>query len=227
MHKPDILYPGYSQGYPRDVRGLHIVAVFGSIEACRELLVYSDDSDPESELYGTPLQTVALNDHLNVVQLLLAWGANINAQPGQYCTALQAAPYGGRKSIVEFLLNHKDPKVHLNILGGTFDIALQAATFEKHEAIIKRLIDRGAHIDAKRGWGRTALHRAAAHGDIGILNILLEKGAKFDMRDGSYGRTPLAVAAWNGHLDTVILLAEKGANIIAVDSQQSTPLHLA
>lgn len=227
IHSSEFPYPSYSQNYPKDAQGLHIGAVFGLTEACRKLLLISQNPDPQSEFYGTPLQAASLNGHLNVVRLLMERGADLNAQSGRYCTALQAAAYTGREAVMDFLLSHKDPQPDLNIMGGTFDTALQAAVSEGHDSIVQRLLDLGAHVNAKRGGGCTALHRAAALGSIEVVRILLKNGAQVDMRDGSYGRTPLAVAAWNGHLDCVQLLADSGANINAVDSQRSTPLHLA
>ena len=227
LHIPDFPYPNYSQGYPKDAHALHIVAVSGLVDALNSLLSKTQQADIKSQFYGTALQAAALNGNLEAMKLLLKSGANINAQSGRYCTALQAASYGGWEEVVNFLLGQRDPKADLNTLGGIYDTALQAATSEKHLSIASKLLASGALVNEKRKGGLTALHRAAFHGDVSMVCLILKYGGEVDARDGKFGRTPLAFAAWNGHLDTVKLLAEKGANINAADSQNSTPLHLA
>jgi hypothetical protein len=58
----------------------------------------------------------------------------------------------------------------------------------------------------------TALFLAARAGQIDMVRMLLDKGAKLEI-GGSYGRTPLLPAAENGHLDVIRLLLSRGADI--------------
>jgi ankyrin repeat protein len=44
-----------------------------------------------------------------------------------------------------------------------------------------------------------------------VVELLLEKGAKLEIRDTDSGRTPLSWAVGNGHEAMVKLLLEKGA----------------
>ena len=55
---------------------------------------------------------------------------------------------------------------------------------------------------------RTPLSYAAAHGQIGLVQLLLEKGAEIEFPDKD-GRAPLQWAALNGHADVLLLLLTK------------------
>ena len=72
--------------------------------------------------------------------MLLAKGADVNAEGGKYQTALQAAAYHDRK-YVQILLEHgADP----NIRGGKFGSALNAARKKGFLRVEKLLLDHGA-----------------------------------------------------------------------------------
>jgi hypothetical protein len=62
---------------------------------------------------------------------------------------------------------------------------------------------------------------AAAHAEI--LSMLLERGAKLDVRD-AHGHTPLFVAVANKHPDAATRLLERGANPNLAAGNGSTPL---
>jgi ankyrin repeat protein len=54
-------------------------------------------------VYGNALQAASQGGHVKVVQMLLAAGADVNAQGGQYGRALQAALEMGRERVVRML----------------------------------------------------------------------------------------------------------------------------
>jgi ankyrin repeat protein len=88
---------------------------------------------------------------------------------------------------------------------------------------------------------RTALHRAAGAGHLGLCEYLLSVGAKIEAVSTSrfwfyrvftvyvqvdkQGRTPLHWAAIPGHTDIVKLLLDKGADILAVTTSNMNALH--
>jgi ankyrin repeat protein len=59
------------------------------------------------------------------------------------------------------------------------------------------------------GW--TALHYAAASGDLDIMKLLLERHADIDAASPT-GTTPLMLAAREGQEDAVKLLLDEGAD---------------
>jgi hypothetical protein len=62
-------------------------------------------------------------------------------------------------------------------------------------SVVKALLARGANVNARDKWGRTALHYAAWNGDITRANVrlLLNAGANVNAQDRE-GLTPLMVA---------------------------------
>ncbi|KAL2681114.1 hypothetical protein Neosp_008717 [[Neocosmospora] mangrovei] len=79
------------------------------------------------------------------------------------------------------------------------------------------------------GTGMTVLAWAAAKGQTGVIQILLEHDTVHTTNDKAdeYGFTPLHVAARNGHTTTVEFLLGKGANPQAMDRHGRTPLSWA
>ena len=59
---------------------------------------------------------------------------------------------------------------------------------------LRLLLDAGADVDARDGWGRTALAYAAAVGNAAAVRVLLDAGADPDLADAA-GATPLMAAA--------------------------------
>ncbi|RDW77988.1 hypothetical protein BP5796_05840 [Coleophoma crateriformis] len=88
--------------------------------------------------------------------------------------------------------------------------------------VIQLLLEKGAEIEAKDTYGRTALSYAASEGHEAVVKLLLEKGAEIEAKI-TYGRTALS----GGHEAVVKLLLEKGAEIEAKDTHGQTALSYA
>ncbi|MCW3051657.1 MAG: Ankyrin [Chthonomonadales bacterium] len=95
---------------------------------------------------------------------------------------------------------------------------------------IKMLLTHGANVHAttKSDGNFPArdiiLDNAAKTGNIGIVTLLLNKGAKVDATAGS-GVTPLMMATSFKHPKMVVLLLQQGADVNAKDDRGFTPLH--
>ncbi|KAL2609562.1 hypothetical protein R1flu_028135 [Riccia fluitans] len=74
--------------------------------------------------------------------------------------------------------------------------------------------------------GRTALHIAAASGNVDMVEMLLEAGAIVDVVSKS-GQTPLLEAVYMGHFEIVLSLLGRGASTEAKNSIGWTAIHLA
>uniref|UniRef100_A0A8C3HKV3 Ankyrin repeat domain-containing protein n=1 Tax=Chrysemys picta bellii TaxID=8478 RepID=A0A8C3HKV3_CHRPI len=81
-------------------------------------------------------------------------------------------------------------------------------------------------INAVNASNETLLHIAAANGHLAIIEYLINKGAKLNVKDKK-GRTPLHRAAEKGQDDAVKVLLQAGAYIYSLDKEAKTPLHLA
>jgi len=164
-------------------------------------------------------------DHLDFIKLLLDKGANVNARmkdstetrtvfTNQWldengATAFLRASQSGDLVLMKLLLAHgADPKIdtalHVTALQVAAGIGwVEGITYEwSPEATleaVKMLLDLGLDVNAQADTGRTALHGAAHKGRTDIIQVLVDHGAKLDVRD--YGNTDnrggkLAVHTW-------------------------------
>lgn len=79
-------------------------------------------------------------------------------------------------------------------------------------------------VDICDSNGLTALHWAAAYGQINSVQLLLKNGAVLD-KLGPEHETPLLLAANGGHHDVVRLLLSKGADVNHTDDVRQINLH--
>ena len=79
--------------------------------------------------------------------------------------------------------------------------------------LAKMLVDEGADVDDKGNLAdNTALMEASNHGNLAIVQMLINKGADTNKRDTS-GFTALILASAGGKNEVVNLLLEKGARL--------------
>lgn len=129
----------------------------------------SDDPDPILRGGSTPFLRAAKTGDLPVMRLLLKAGADPSLGSQFGATPLMAAAGVG----LEY--------------GGNFPP--EARSLEA----VKLCLQLGADVNAVDKDGLTALHGAAARGADQIVQFLVEKGARMDVKDKK-GRTPLDVA---------------------------------
>ena len=102
------------------------------------------------------------------------------------------------------------------------------ASFYGLISIVKKLVNNGAKVDAKRKSGFHAAEAAAQEGHLDILKFLIEEEPQVvDLKD-SDGRTPLIAAARNGNLKIVIyLLSHPQVDIDSQSNSGESPLMTA
>ena len=115
-----------------------------------------------------------------------------------------------KKSWKVFALLLSAKGIELDARSRNGDTALMIAAFHGEVAAATRLIDKGAEIN-RPGW--TALHYAAASGNLPITRKLLEHAAYIDAESPNK-TTPLMMAARAGHEKVVLLLLEEGADVL-------------
>jgi ankyrin repeat protein len=164
-------------------------------------------------------------DHLDFIKLLLDKGANVNARmkdstetrtvfTNQWldengATAFLRASQSGDLVLMKLLLAHgADPKIDTVLHVTALEVAagvgwVEGITYEwSPEATleaVKMLLDLGLDVNAQADTGRSALHGAAHKGRTDVIQVLVDHGAKLDVRD--YGNTDnrggkLAVHTW-------------------------------
>jgi ankyrin repeat protein len=147
---------------------------------------------PEGE---TPLLAAARAGSLPAARLLLARGVDVNAaETFQKTTALMWAAAEGHIDVVDLLLEAgADPnrQAHVTSLSqrhnadhptGGFT-ALMYAARSGNEALVRRLVTRGANVNLKNGDGASAAMVALYNDRFDVAATLVELGS--DVNDGS------------------------------------------
>ena len=81
-------------------------------------------------------------------------------------------------------------------------------------------------VNVKSMFEMTPLHIAAEQGFVDVGEILIERGAEIDSKNGVL-KTPLMLAFQNKHSIFAIMLMNKGADVNAMDHQGRTPMMYA
>ncbi len=89
--------------------------------------------------------------------------------------------------------------------------ALADAVEQRNAALIRKLLDAGADVNATQVDGMTALHWAVYNDDVATARMLVRAGAKVNAAN-RYGVPPLSLACTNGNAEVVKLLLEAGAD---------------
>ncbi len=176
----------------------------------------------------TPLQVAAWTGQQAIVELLLEQDADPNLYSrGKGGSALSAAVHGGFLSIVELLLSN-GADVHEGLSAGSENGQyIGSEDDDTSESVFSPFIDPPSDVVDRRakGQGReTALFEAVSRDHAKIVNLLLDRGAMPNTRNGEEGRTALHEACNRGHTDIVQVLLRKGALVTKTDLQGRTPL---
>ena len=171
----------------------------------------------------TALGTAVLYSHLDITEYLLSKGANVNIRSRKGVTPLMRAAHNGNLQIAKVLLDH-GAKVNLSDIYGF--TALSYSVGKGHLNMAKYLLYKGANaklVPKKRQM--TPLMQAAYNGNLQIIKVLLNNGAKVNLTDN--GITALNFAIVNGHFNIVKYLLSKGANVNLKIKKGTTSLMLA
>ncbi|OBT63806.1 hypothetical protein VE03_06936 [Pseudogymnoascus sp. 23342-1-I1] len=103
---------------------------------------------------------------------------------------------------------------NVNIQGGYYGQALQAASINQNLECFKLLLDHGADVHAQGGYFGNALQASASVGCEYMIKALLEKNCRVATEGGAYGNA-LQAAFRSGHTGTTSMLIKAGADVNA------------
>jgi ankyrin repeat protein len=166
----------------------------------------------------------------SVFKLLADAGADLNVNRNGY-TTLMAASRSGSLDTIRFLIAKGADVRARNRIGYT---ALYGTAFWPGSSpIVGSLLEKGADANVRVELSEpaedviTGLMGAAMHGDVQVVQALLDNGADCNVQGGEFGRTALLLAATTGSEETVRLLLEKGADVNARDHLGNSSLEWA
>ena len=156
----------------------------------------------------TALLLASCLGYADVVENLLAKGADVDYRNSYHATALMWACYNGKKDVVKKLLAHR---ADVNAVDKWNAGAAVYAAGAGHRAILEVLAANGSDLH-RRAEDGTALVLAAQNGHLDVVKFLLSKDVEVNIT-GKDGSTALILAAGKGHAEIAKLLLSKGAQI--------------
>ena len=166
----------------RDQRGRTAVfrcARIGREEHLRILLRANGNPNAEDALDERPLHAAARNGHIGCIKLLIGAGAAIDycSSPDKtrysesaLCTAVRKSP----EAAMELLSQGANP----NAGTSANRYPLRVAVCDSSDpSIASELIAKGADLEAKDEFGRSALYHAVQHGTVAQIKTLIKAGA--------------------------------------------------
>ncbi|KAM8954198.1 ankyrin repeat domain-containing protein 6 isoform 2-T2 [Pelodytes ibericus] len=171
----------------------------------------------------TPLHLAANKGHLNVVQILLKAGCELDIQDDGHQTALHRAAVVGNSDILAVLIQEGCALDRQDKDGNT---ALHEASWHGFSQSVKLLVKAGANVLARNKAGNTPLHLACQNGHSQSCRILLLAGSRADLKNNA-GDTCLHVAARYNHLSIIRVLLSAFCSVNEKNQAGDTPLHVA
>ncbi|XP_053317300.1 ankyrin repeat domain-containing protein 6 isoform X2 [Spea bombifrons] len=171
----------------------------------------------------TPLHLAANKGHLNVVQILLKAGCDLDIQDDGHQTALHRAAVVGNSDILALLIQEGCALDRQDKDGNT---ALHEAAWHGFSQSVKLLVKAGANVLARNKAGNTPLHLACQNGHSQSCRILLLAGSRADLKN-NVGDTSLHVAARYNHLSIIRVLLSAFCSVNEKNQAGDTPLHVA
>jgi ankyrin len=222
---------------------LHYAAYREDVDLVDRLLKAGAKASVVNDFNSTPMSEAATAGNAAIIKLLLEAGVDANSLNHEGQTALMAVARTGNVDAARLLLDAGADVNAFEQWGG--QSALMWASSQKHPRLVKLLIERGAHVNARgvvRDWQRritaeprpkdlqrggfTPLLYAAREGCVDCARYLVQAGADINLPDPDR-ISPLVLALMNMRFDLASYLISAGADIDKWDLYGRTPLYAA
>ena len=169
------------------------------------------DLDVATSSGRSGLHLASVNEQLEIVEILLKRGINVNAVMTNGQTAFHRACIRGRFKVVELFLKYAEDS-NLNRKDNNGWTGFDWACKKDHANIVKILLQNasklGIEVNTRDTNGVTRLHHACNSGHVAIVRAFIEhkKEANIDLNvKDNYGWTPLDFALHKRHLPIIAM----------------------
>uniref|UniRef100_A0A8C4NVR3 non-specific serine/threonine protein kinase n=1 Tax=Dicentrarchus labrax TaxID=13489 RepID=A0A8C4NVR3_DICLA len=174
--------------------------------------------------HGTPPLLIAAGcGNIQIIEVLMRKGAEIQAHDKSGANAIYYAARHGHVETLKFLHEKKCP---LNVQDKSGETALHVAARYGNVDVVSYLCSIKANPDLADREQETPLHCAAWHGYSAVARALCQAGCHVDAKNRE-GESPLLTASARGFVDIVECLVEHKADLETTDKDGHTALHLA
>lgn len=182
---------------------------------------YHYDDIPNQERY-TPLMSAILNNHNDIIEMLINAGADLDAI-NEYNddTAIFLAIDSKNLPCILHLLKHN---VNVNIHNSSMKTPLIYAFEHKFYDAVEAIINAGADLDMYDRIGYTIFIHAIEENNESIIRLLIEKNVNINIVSKYSNDSPLLIACKEENLQLVQRLIDLGANIELQNDRMINPL---
>ena len=227
-----LLNMGYGEWYELYPLPLYYAARCGFYDLVKHLAI----KHPEhiNAIYGTyrfPLLASLSEDHVEIAELLLEHGADVDVREttgGTILLKVLSRPQRNLVNIVKLLLKHG---ADVNARDDTLRSSLHLAEYKGELEVAQILLKHKADVNSQDNDGKTPLHILSEHREykeddvVNHARLLLEHGTEVNIRDKD-NQTPLLLATEWAWFKLMRMLLEHGADANAENKKGKTPLHV-
>ncbi|XP_014274597.1 ankyrin-3 isoform X2 [Halyomorpha halys] len=219
-NKVTALHIAAEKGFP----GITSALIKGAKKSGKKL-----NLNPETVFRNTPLVLSIMHDNIEVMEMLLAAGADPNKPHTFERTPLHIAAFFGRVKATIILIDYH---ANMNVVDCFDQTPLSLALIARHSAaLVRHLLEGGADPNFRTKSSMPILSLAVLscnkYKELKNVNFLIKAGADVKATDNIKLDTALHKAAQTGYIKCIDLLLRKGANIFAQNIYGHTPLNIA
>ncbi|KAL3313063.1 Ankyrin-2 [Cichlidogyrus casuarinus] len=184
-----------------------------------QVLVITSNQSPDN-LKRTPLHWACAKEHFTIVNLLLEYNADLNAQDQDGFTPLMLTALTGNIQLFNILLTYNS---NISLKNYQSQTALHLSVIKCHDEITHILLSKVADFNALDNYGFAPIHYAIREDNLRVLSLLIDEGANVDLRTSdSYKDTPLIYACKLGRAELVDFMIACRADFTAVNARKET-----
>ncbi|KAI9726774.1 MAG: hypothetical protein M1828_000630 [Chrysothrix sp. TS-e1954] len=173
----------------------------------------------------TILHFICLFDLSDLLEVVSDPGSLVDSLDGAGHSALDLSLIGRSEAMCIWLAQNSKPSQIIKAENATHHSPLHDAVFLGWASFASMLISYGYNIERKLdATQQTPLMIAARHGDMSLVEILVNAGADLHATNAS-GLTALSIAANEDHQHLISFLVESGSDLNAQDNEGATALH--